>query len=315
MYEKIFESTKLVTPGGTNPQNWTKMIFVTPWDAFFCVNTFELARVFRDGTKVTYGIPYWSYIALSRVGGYISFWNPDGRIYGAYEINGLPNPNEVLNPDWLIDISKAPSQSVGAFIDDKNQRYLRQPNVNVVNVYDLSTGTLLGIITHNTGAYFKTIAWVQEGQVAGICGNGDIKILDYLWSLSVIETGSIDSHLVAAYDNAFGLFVSIGTDYRTRVYCRATIPYNLTNPLFDPPVTQGLLGNTVMVRLTDSDGQPCPDRWVNWELVDLGSGIIGYLDKAVSKTDADGYAWNIYYGPEDNSPGSCKLRASIEVDS
>ena len=26
-----------------------------PWDAFFCANTWEWARVFRDGTKVAYG--------------------------------------------------------------------------------------------------------------------------------------------------------------------------------------------------------------------------------------------------------------------
>jgi len=31
------------------------------------------------------------------------------------------------------------------------------------------------------------------------------------------------------------------------------------------------------------------------DLIDLGSGILGYLDKAQSLTDQDGYAWNVYY--------------------
>ena len=330
MYEKTFESTKLATPGGAIPQNWTQMIFVTPWDAFFCVNLWEWARVFRDGTKVVYGTPSGSYTPLPRVGGYTSFYNGSGYVYGAYEIDQLPNPNEVLNPDWVIPYGLAPSSIVGAFIDDLNQRYVRPQNANVLGVYDLKTGALIGSVTHNAGEYFKTIAWVQEGQVAGICtNNGKVKIMDYLFGLKVIESGRIDPHRVAAYDSAFHVIVAIGTDHKTRVYCREAWPYVLSNPVFEPAQVYGLKGNTVKVRLTGQEGEPCPGWWVHWALEGVSpvygdphgppvlpgaDAPLGYLDKYVSQTDRDGYAWNLYFGPDDNAVGQCKLRTWVVLN-
>jgi hypothetical protein len=314
VYEKTFESTKLAAPGGASPQNWTQMIFVTPWDAFFCVNLWEWARIFRDGTKVAYGYPSGGYAPFPRVGGYTAFYS-NGRVYGAYEIDQLPNPNESLNPDWAIDYGKAPSSLVGAFIDDLNHRYLHQPNANSVRVYDLATGAVLGTITHNAGEYFKSLNWVQHGQVAGICSvSGKVKIMDYLFGLNVLESGRIDPHRVAAYDSAFNVLVSIGMDNKTRVYCREAWPYALSNPVFDPPQVYGLKANAVKVRLTGQEGEPCPGWWVHWELTDTGGGVLGSLDKYVSKTDRDGYAWNLYYGPDDGAVGNCKIRVSVVLN-
>ena len=325
MYEKTFESTKLVTPGGASPANWTQMIFVTPWDAFFCANTWEWARVFRDGTKVAYGVPSGGYTPIPRVGGYAGFYSGNGRVYGTYEIDQLPNPNEVLNPDWPIPYALAPWTNVGAFLDDQNQRYLYQPNANSVRVYDLRTGAILGTITHNTGEYFKSLNWVQHGQVAGLASSsGKVKIIDYLFGLNVVEAGRIDPHRVAAYDSAFQVLVSIGVDHKTRVYCREAWPYALSNPVFDPATVYGLKGNTVKVRLTGQEGEPCPGWWVHWYLAggwwSPGDGHgapaqqffpLGYLDKHVSKTDKDGYAWNLYFGPDDGETGHTTIRCSV----
>ena len=77
--------------------------------------------VFRDGTKVAYGVPSLGYTPIPRVGGYASFYSGNGRVYGAYEIDQLPNPNEVLNPDWPIPYALAPWTNVGAFLDDQNR--------------------------------------------------------------------------------------------------------------------------------------------------------------------------------------------------
>jgi hypothetical protein len=312
MYEKTFESTKLAAPGGASPQNWTQMIFVTPWDAFFCVNLWEWARVFRDGTKVAFGVPSGGYTPLPRVGGYAGFYSGNGRVYGAYEIDQLPNPNEILNPEWAIDYGKAPSSSSGAFIDDLNQVYLWQSGYNWMNISDLKTGAALGAIQHNAGERFKTIAWVQHGQVAGICsGSGKVKILDYLYGLNVVESGRIDPHRVAAYDSAFHVLVAIGTDNKTRVYCREAWPYVLSNPVFEPAQVYGLKGNTVKVRLTGQEGEPCPGWWIHWQLEGVGGPPLGYLDKYVSRTDKNGYAWNTYFGPDDNAVGQTKVKAWV----
>jgi WD40 repeat protein len=241
------------------------------------------------------------------VGGYTSFYSGNGRVYGAYEIDQLPNPNEVLNPGWAI-----PGFSGGAFVDDLSQRFISQPNSNQVRVSDLKTGAVLGTITHSAGEYFKTIAWVQHGRVAGICSSsGKVKIMDYLSGLNVVEAGRIDPHRVAAYDSAFHVLVAIGMDNKTRVYCREAWPYALSNPVFDPPTVYGLKGNTVKVRLTGQEGEPCPGWWAHWELEGVGGAPLGCLDKYVSQTDKDGWAWNLYFGPDDNAVGQTKIRTWV----
>ena len=53
---------------------------------------------------------------------------------------------------------------------------------------------------------------------------------------------------------------------------------------------------------------------MHWELIDTGGGVLGCLDKYVSKTDKDGYAWNLYYGPDDGAIGTCKLRTYMVLN-
>jgi hypothetical protein len=313
MYEKIFESTKLVQPVATG-DSWQHLGYVSTWDAFMAQSNSEWSRVFRDGSRVKFGKPSGSYAMLGRVKGFQAYWSLWSlKVNPAFEINGLPNPNEVLNPNWDIGYSQGPSALAGKFIDDFNQVYLNQPNASRIDIHNLENGQKVGEIIHNVGEYFASIAWVQPGQVAGLCRtSGKVRIMEYLRNPGVLESGRIDPFKVAAYDSTFHLFVTIGTDHKTRVYCREAWPYALSNPVFEPAQVYGLKANLVKTRLTGQDGEPCPDWWVNWELLGVGGNApLGYLDKYVSQTDKNGYAWNLYFGPDDNAVGQTKIRARV----
>jgi hypothetical protein len=191
--------------------------------------------------------------------------------------------------------------------------YLHQPNANRIDIYSLETGVKVGEIVHNTGEYFASLSWVQQGQVAGLCKtSGKVCIMDYLSSEpQVVATGSIDPCKVAAYDTAFKLFVSIGADHKVRVYNAELLPTGLSAPVFTPVTVTGFNANEVKVRLTGHGGEPLVNWWVNWELEGVGGEIIGSLDKYGSLTNADGYASNLYIGPDDGSTGQCKIKASV----
>ena len=95
------------------------------------------------------------------------------------------------------------------------------------------------------------------------------------------------------------LFFTIGTDHKARVYTGDSLAHGLSAPIFEPATVYGLKGNQVQVRLTDQSGEPLSGWWMNWELEGVGGEIIGSLDKYGSLTDADGYASNLYIGPDD----------------
>lgn len=311
MYEKIFESTKLAQPAGAT-DSWQYLCYVSTWDAFLAQSIFEYSRVFRDGTAVKFGKPSGSYVMLGRVKGFPAYCTTAGVIHPAFEINGLPNSNEALNPDWAIPSAMRPNSVAGRFIDDLNGVYLNQATANRIDIYNLEDGAKIDEITHSAGEYFLSLAWVQPGQVAGLCKtSGKTRIMDYLSSPRVLETGRIDPFRVASYDSAFNLFFAIGPNHKARVYCREAWPAVLSAPVFDPAAVYGLKANRVRAQLTGQDGEPSPGWWVHWELEDAGGGIIGAMDQPVSLTDADGWADGLYFGPEDNLPGTCRLQARV----
>lgn len=314
MNEKLFESTKLAQPVETGDY-WQHLCYVSTWDAFLAQSTLEWSRVFRDGTKVKFGYPSGSYVMLGRVQGFPAYCITSGEVYSAFEINGLPNPNERLNPGWTLPASLIPSSSSGGFIDDINQAYLHQPYSNQIDIYSLADGQKVGELVHSTGEHFTSLSWVQSGQVAGMCkSSGKVAIMDYLSSTPrVLATGRIDPFLVGAYDHYFRLFTTIGTDHQVRVYSGDLLPYGLSAPIFSPAEVYGLKANLVRVRLTGQGGEPLPGWWVNWELEGVGGEIIGSLDKYGNLTDADGYASNLYFGPDDGSTGQCKIKARVAL--
>lgn len=303
MYEKIYESTKLVQPI-KSIDYWLNLFYVNTWDAFLAHSIFELSRVFRDGTKMWFGNLV-NYTPIGRVNGFPAFiQNWTGNVVSAFEINGLPNPNEVLRSGF--------STYSLVFIDDFKQVCLYQYSTNRLEIHNLENGQKIGEINHNAGCSFSSVSWVQTGQVVGMCkDSGKIRIMNYLGTPSVVEVGRIDPFQVAAYDCQNHNFVSIGADKRVRVYCREAWPAALSVPTFEPTTAYGLKANQVKTRLTGQDGEPCKGWWVHWELEGVDGPAVGTLDKAVSQTDADGYAKNLYYGPDDNVGGQSKLNARV----
>ena len=309
MNEKIFESTKLAQPVGAT-DSWQSLFYVVTWDAFMAQSSGEWSKVFRDGTKIKFGRPSGTFRALGRVRGFPAYWSYwTDQIVSAFEINGLPNPNEVL---W--DIQHGLDPLLPAFIDDVNQVYLHQDySGNQIDIYSLETAVKVNEIVHNARQDFATIAWVQQGQVVGMCKtSGKVVLMDYLSSNpQVLATGHVDPFVVGAYDTAFKLFVTIGTDHKVRIYTGELLPHGLSSPAFTPVSVYGLNATTVKVRLTGQGGEPLPGWWVNWELEGVGGGIIGSLDKYGNTTDAEGYASNLYIGPDDGSAGQCKIKAQV----
>lgn len=312
MYEKTFESGITTKPTSASG-SWLGMVFVFPWDAFLLSGSTELAKVFRDGTKVQYAIPSGGHTLLSRVGGYAAFYVGDGKVYGAYELDQLPNPNEVLNPLWPVPYALSPNSQIGVMVDDRRGLWLRCANQNALGVYDLKNGALLKTVTHGAGEYLKTLSWAQEGQVVGVGPSGKVRVIDYLAG-AVVETGRVDAHMLAAYDCAFKVTAALGQDWKMRIYCREAWPHALSNPAFEPAQVRGLQANLVRVRLTGQDGEPCPDWWVHWSLEAPGGPAPGRLDRYVSKTDKDGWASNFYFGPDDGSTGQATVKAWVAVN-
>ncbi|MBM4286891.1 MAG: hypothetical protein FJ135_01865 [Deltaproteobacteria bacterium] len=313
MYEQIFESA-LSARGSEASPDWRYLFYLRSWDAFLALSALKYARVFRDGTAITFGDRSGSYEALGRVNGAFAYWSPWTRkVYSAFDINGLPNPNEVLNPAWDIEYAFAPNSGAGTFIDDIRKLYFHQPNSNRLDILDLDTGKKVDEIVHNAGERFAAIAWVQQGQVAGLCrASGKMRIMTYLGENRVIETGRISPFKVAAYDCEYHLFFTIGTDYKTRIFCREAWPAALSVPVFEPAQVYGFNANEVKTRLTGQDGEPCPGWWVHWALEGIGGGLpIGSLDKAVSETDKDGWAENYYYAPDSGQTGQTKIKTSV----
>lgn len=313
MNEKIFTSTKLVHPG-VSGFSWQSLVFMKTLDTFTALSgSYGLFRVWRDGTLVQLGTMGNSYAMLGRVNGLPAWWNLFTRkIYAAYELSGLLNVEEILNPSWDITTSL---MARGAFIDDRHRIFLSQPAGGTkINIYNLDTGEILGEIVHNFGEHFVSIAWVQQGQVAGMCKTGGrVAIMDYLSSTPrVLTTGKIDPFVAGAYDCTFRLFVTLGADFYLRIYTGDLFPHGLSAPAFFSAPVYGLKANQVSVRLTGENGEPLPNWWVNWALEGVGGGeIIGALSKYGSLTDAEGYAYTHYIGPSDGATGQCKIKARV----
>jgi hypothetical protein len=296
--------------------SWRWLFYLRHWDAFLALTTTHYAKVFRDGATVFFGKRSGSFEPVGRVDSLLAWWSQwTEKIYPAFELNGLPNPNVALNPSWNIDYSLCPTSTRGTFVDERRGVYLHQGTSNRIDIYSLETGQKTGEIQHNTGEYFHSLAWVQEGQVAGFCKNsGKTRIMTYLGSeKKVIEADRIDPFRMAAYDSQHHLFFAVGTDYQARVYCREAWSENLSAPTFEPASAYGLKANRLKTRLTGDDGKPIPDLWIHWELEGVGGPVIGSLDKAVSMTDKDGWAENVYFGPDEGLTGQNKIKVRVRL--
>ena len=307
MYEKVFESTKLVVLGSN--EGIGGLIYIKSWDACFCM-CWNWARHFKDGTFVRFGQPTGTSALVSRVGGTLAH-QVAGNLYGCSEINGLVDYIQHLNPNWGLGYADAMSAML---VDDANRLWIGGYH-NTLTIKNLDSGAVVKVVpTHFSNAdWINYIGWSADGQLCCIaCNTGKVEFFDYL-TYESLGTGRIDPCLLASYDCTNNVIVSLGSDFKTRVYVLAAWPAALGNPVFSPSTVKGLQGNTVSVRLTGQDGEPCPGWWVHWILAAAPgpSGPFGWLKTYQSKTDANGYAWNVYYGPDSGETGQTIIQTSV----
>lgn len=319
MLEQIYISTKAITP---NPLgNPTQLIFLKSWGAMLLKNYTLLDKIFLDGTQANLGTVATSLTLLNRVKGRHAWAVQSSSppysftIYSADETTGQL---ETLNP--LTSSWQPPNAGlgVGDFIDDEAGYLLRafwgggQTKMSKIN---LLTGAQIGdlLVLGTTGfPAYTNMAYAAPGKVMACeYGTGLLAIIDYL-NWEILQQSSLGEavHLMA-YDCLHSLVVALDMDWQVRLYTLDVVPATLSAPEFYPAASEVTvkIGRQVRVQLTGAVGEACAGYWVNWE---LRSPAQGYLEKATSQTDEDGYAWNYYYGPVAGS-GSEIFDVSVTV--
>ena len=296
MLELLYTSAKTLTSdisyGGP-----VALVYIGSWDAFLLRNGLLLQKLFRDGTQATMG---------QLGGGWGSFWSlgsrvnaraywinngaQNGLIYAADEVSCQSCPDQILNPTWPL--SSIPDMQSGSnYVDDWNGVYVCNGGTIRASFYRLADGTLLGQVEI---VGYDSFAYIGCNQVMAFQhSTGKVAVIDYRNQI-ILWKSAVDPALVYAYDSRHNLVVTAGADLKVRVYLTTPLPASLSDPEFYPAaatVTR-LQGYPVRVRVLGDAGEPCPGFWVNWAVPTLG-----YLQKILSRTDADGYAWNYYFGP------------------
>jgi hypothetical protein len=315
MYEKVYTALATIAFKTGDPGPLRNFFYHKTWDAVLGTSQYSWFRIFHDGSFARYGQPSGTYSFIGRIGGvpaYIEQWT--GAIVSSYEVNGLPNQSDILNPDYLIPYTN-PYYARLKFVDDVNQIFVRWVTANTWEVRSLVDGSLIRTITHDKNFAPDCMSWAGHGLICAIrYSDGFVCFMDYLGDQGVTETGSIGACRAATYDCLCRIFLVYQTDHKVGVYVRDAIPATLGNPIFVTSPVEGLKAHSVKVRLLGSTGEPCVGWWIHWLLDDdAGVGPYGWLDKYVSQTDEDGYAWNTYFGPRDGETGNTILKAWVEL--
>ena len=308
MLELIYTSTKTVdddTLVWGDPSSYPLSLFyISDIDAMIMTQgmpsgAFRIYKVFRDGTTFYAGTitesgygPYsidrgrigWvggtpSYtmymsdeiaflplIMQEAVSGFVRPVTYIGEIRGYLDLN---KRLYVYNDFWgrIVCADTITSSSLWSFIPatryngSKRFNYVDIDHIMVtgyINTYSISYGMLVNI---NTGA--------------------------------VVSTVEMPLAFLSVYDCNHGIFITISADRLVRVYANDYYPYSLGPVIPEHYGLYSYIGQDIKVRLTAVGGFPCPNRLVTWQ---IPTGL-GSLEKFVSMTDEDGYAWNYYYGP------------------
>jgi len=321
MYEKVY--TALTPLSIATPGYLSAFMFSKTWDAVLGIGGGQWFRVFHDGSFAVYGSGSSNWNAGQRIGGLpVLALAGDGIVYGTFEVNGVPNYNEVLNPDFALTNTNGFYIGYSPFfIDDVNGVFVWRDTANTFTVRSLADGSLIRTITHGLNISYSHLSWAGPGQLCAICPShgspspvAKVLFFDYLGDEGVIETGSLEECTLATYDCLCKVFLTYtNADKLIRVYVRSADPANLSNPAFTTsPV--GVGASEVKVRLTGNDGEPCVGWMINWELdASEGSGPFGSLSKYASMTDEEGYAATTYFGPRDGETGDTIIKAWVEV--
>jgi hypothetical protein len=322
MYEKVYTALQPLT-FPVSYEQLSHFVYNKMWDAITAWSGDFGAwfRIFHDGSFARYGVGSGSWVIVPRVGGLPSFVSvyatSDGTVYGSYEVNGLPNLQEVLNPEFKFTSGTGyyPGGSSLALVDDVNQVFVWRVNTNRFDVRSLRDGSLIRSVNHNLNTFYDQYAWAAHGQLCAIkVSNGRVLFFDYLGDEGILEAGSVEPCRLATYDCLCKVLLTYGTDNKVRVYVRNAVPAILSNPAFTTTPVYGARVHQVSVRLTGLSGEPCVDWWVHWGLdPSAGIGPYGFLEKFISQTDENGYAWNNYFGPCLGETGATVIKAWVEA--
>jgi len=305
MLEQIYTSEKAIDPHGATP---AFMAYLAAWDALVLYSGSYLDKIFRDGSQANLGAPLNGAGKVNRIGGRYALTYPySGYSYGTDEITGQIQPGNSLHPDW----EPSGGLSVGArYLDDLQRLMVIATGYGEASCYDCDTGALLGSITL-AAAYYHNIAYLAAGQVVLISHDtGKVAGIDYR-SRTVRWQSTVPPCVLSAVDCRHQLLITLQSDNNIRVFILAAVPAVLANPAFVSAETHAhqYVGQVVRTRLLGGAGEPCPDWVIHWS---LAPEALGALLHEKSRTDADGYADNFYFGPA-VAAGSETILASVTV--
>ena len=314
MLELIYTSTKLID-NSYLVARWSsffsdpsKLAYINDLDAMVLVMNRHIFKIFRDGTNCYLGYVANSDWDVQFVGvdrgriAWRKYVAPSYLFYLSDEISFLPHEMEPIFPSFSI------SYTAGEYpiYLDLNKSLVITSNYNKITCYDANTSLALWSFTFEVkyaGSVSPVVNFVDIDHIM-ITGGSTGSYSKSFGALVNINTGAVISVVefpytdiqyanLQVYDYNHGIFITIGLDRIVRVYANDYYPYSF-GPII--PEHYGLfsyVGQDIKVQLTSIGGFSCPDRLVTWY---LPTGL-GSLEKAVSVTDANGYAWNYYYGP------------------
>lgn len=276
------------------------LYFNRHWGAFFAFKSgTAFSRLFHDGTIKSTSIAglgalrYMYPVAGGQGELYCCPWYLGNYpVYQTWPLTGTINDTVPTVGYLPNDVAASESK----FFFDPARGIALYCASSSIAVHDAQTKTLIRSIALGSGTY-RSLAWAWADTVFCADGNtGQVRFVDYQQG-AVVRQGRINPFYAATFDCLLQVIAAIGTDYRMRIYSLDDIPADLSNPAAATPLGQAQ-ASRLAVRLTDEQGVGIAAKWVVWSLAGVEGGpVLGSLEKVVSRTDADGYARNYYFGP------------------
>jgi hypothetical protein len=300
MLEKLSTGAKIIT--GSLGSAVRLLHWVDAWEAAYynATDNYGARKIFRDGTTIAFTATITEqYVCALAGGGPVKRTTSSPyKIYALNPFTGLFALEELLSFTTVLTNRD--------FIDPDRNLILRRAGAlgNQINAYNL-TGAVLW--TQIVSQAFDCIHWVRDRQVALLgFANGSVQIFDYV-ARETLMNSKIDPCLLSCYDHTRHTILAIQANGTTRGWHPTPVPAQFGAVTATPAPAQ-FTGSRLSVQLQGDVGEPCPNWWVKWRLEnDKGS-----LEKPQSKTDAQGYAYNYWFGPE-TVLGAEKVICEVEV--
>lgn len=310
MYELTYISPAAMSTGYLRANG---LFFNRHWGAFYMIAGGYISRIFHDGTlrpTSVAGLGVWSYLwPVAGADGelYCTPWFMNyAPIYPTWPLTGTINDSV---PSLAVTPAITPPTESLYFYDPVDDLVVYCLN-HTLQVHDGQTKALIRSLALGSGIY-RSLSWVREGVIfAADRTTGNTCFYNYLRG-ELLGSGKIAPFYAAAFDPLLQVIAAIDTDYKMRIYCLEDLPVNLSDPVASPAPGVGL-ASRLTVQLTGDRGEALPGRWVSWDLAGVGGPVLGALQKAVSETDTEGYARNLYYGPQ-NDTGQVQVVCEVEI--